>query len=672
MQTPYRADIDGLRAIAVLSVVAFHAALPPFSGGFVGVDIFFVISGYLIGGIVEREAREGRFSFAGFYARRARRLLPALAAMLVFSYAATVLLLAPAETRLFAKNALASVFAVSNIVFWNAGGYFGPTPEHNPLLMTWSLGIEEQFYLFFPPLLILLLRRCARHLFKVLCSLTLVSLTLSIWGTHHASANFYLLPPRAWELGVGILLVLRPPRRLPQALVEGLGMAGLALILVPIFSYDEFTPFPGLAAVPPVLGSALLIAVPQSRINRLLLASRPTVLLGLISYSWYLWHWPLLAFARISAVHELGPKTGLALALLSALVGYLSWRFVEQPFRRGQAQASVVVRRACAALLLMAAPAAAMAATGGWPQRFNAVVPRLESQEERLVRDVCLVRYGARDPNGSPFCMPPNDGRPAMAILGDSHAAALSTGLRVLAEQNGRRFLQLTATSCPSIAGLSRYLPDLPSHLANCAEFSRRAEDLVMSDPSIKIVVLAGYWSAPFARDKAGQRFVLDGVAAETVTPAESRENLIHALDAMIYRLEAAGKRVLLIKDVPLFAFNPMDRRITDYIPVRHWLFERFAESDSLDPSTAPRTALQEDDADLLIEQVAASHPATMLIDAKAALCADGRCRFADDRDAFYMDNQHLTTAGARFVSAAIRLDLQAAQNGSATPAAVP
>ena len=294
----YRADIDGLRAIAVLSVVAYHVGLPPFSGGFVGVDIFFVISGYLIGGIVEREMRAGIFSFAGFYARRARRLLPALAGVLLFSYGAAALLLAPSETIDYAKSAIATIFAASNILFWKGGGYFSPAAELNPLLMTWSLGVEEQFYIFFPIVLALLLRLRGQRVFVGLAVLSAASLALSVWAVRHAPTGaFYLLPARAWELGAGILLVLKPPRVGP-ALADGLGIAGLALLLVPIFGYDAHTSFPGLTAVPPVLGTVLLIAVPQSRINRFVLSAPPLVLLGLISYSWYLWH---LATAGVRA-----------------------------------------------------------------------------------------------------------------------------------------------------------------------------------------------------------------------------------------------------------------------------------------------------------------------------------------------------------------------------------
>ena len=657
----YRADIDGLRAIAVLSVVAYHAGLPLFTGGFVGVDIFFVISGYLIGGIVERELRAGVFSFTGFYARRARRLLPALAGVLLFGYGGAALLLAPSETLDYAHSALATIFAVSNVLFWKGGGYFSPAAEHDLLLMTWSLGVEEQFYICFPIVLVLLLRLWRPRVFLVLGVLSAASLALSVWAVRHAPTGaFYLLPARAWELGAGILLVLRLPPRVGPMLADGLGLVGLALILGPIFGYTTHTPFPGLTAVPPVLGAVLLIAVPQSRVNRIVLAAPPMVLLGLISYSWYLWHWPLLAFARISTVHELGPALGAAIAVLSAVAGYLSWRFIERPFRRGPAPAAIVVRRAAAVLVLLATPAVVVMMAHGWPQRFDPALSRLESQTQRLVTDPCLGTYGAREPDQSPVCMPPDDGRPAVAVLGDSHAAALAPGLRAAADRDGRRFLQLTASSCPTIAGLSRLIPGRPSHLADCAEFSHRAADLVLADPSIDTVVLAGYWSAPFGLDELGERFVPDGAVPNQVSPADSRENLVATLDRLIGRLEAAGKRVVLVKDVPLFDFDPMDRRITEFVPARRWLFERFAAD--RDPLTAPSAETLTSLADPLIDRVAAAHPAVRLVDPKLALCAAGRCRFADADDAFYLDNQHLTAVGARFVVTTLGLNFRTAQ----------
>jgi len=657
----YRADIDGLRAIAVLSVVAYHAGVPLFTGGFVGVDIFFVISGYLIGGIVEREMRAGVFSFTGFYARRARRLLPALAGVLLFGYGSAALLLAPSETLDYARSALATIFAVSNVLFWKGGGYFSLAAEHDPLLMTWSLGVEEQFYICFPIVLVLLFRLWRQHVYVALGVLSTMSLALSVWATHHTpTAAFYLLPARAWELGAGILLVLRLPSRIGPVLADGQGIVGLALILLPIFGYNPHTPFPGLAAVPPVLGAVLLIAVPQSWVNRMVLASPPMVLLGLISYSWYLWHWPLLTFARVSAVHALGPAVGPAIAVLSAVAGYLSWRFIERPFRRERAPATIVVRRAAVVLVLLATPAVAMMMLKGWPQRFDPALYRLESRRQALVDDPCLGAYGAREPDQSTSCMPPNDGRPAVAVLGDSHAASLAPGLRAAADRDGRRLLQLTAVSCPAITGLSRFIPERPSHLADCAQFSRRAADLVFADPSIETVVLAGYWSAPLERDALGERFVTDGAIPGRISPDDSRENLVTMLGSLIGRLEAAGKRVVLVKDVPLFDFDPMNRRITELVPARRWLFEQFAGD--RDPATAPSAETLTNLADPLIDRVAAAHPEVPLVDPKAALCPAGRCRFADADDALYLDNQHLTAAGARFVVAALGLSLRTTQ----------
>lgn len=338
---PYRPEIDGLRALAVLPVVLFHADVYAFSGGYVGVDVFFVISGYLITSLLLDElGRTGRISIIQFYERRARRLLPALAFVLLPTCVMAYLFLSPPLLKEFGINLVGVALFASNITLWQQGGYFAGPAEENPLLHTWSLAVEEQFYIVFPPLLLLMWILGARYRGMAVCLglLVLVSLLGSELGRRYAAtANFYLLPTRAWELGFGAIVALahvRNTRPKHTILVEGLGFAGLALIVFAILWFDRGTPFPSLYTVVPVLGTALFIwSAQDGSIVARVLSIRPLVWVGLVSYSTYLWHQPLLAFARVSAHEEPSQWLLLLLAAGSVGLGWITWRFVERPFR---------------------------------------------------------------------------------------------------------------------------------------------------------------------------------------------------------------------------------------------------------------------------------------------------------------------------------------------------
>ena len=352
----YRADIDGLRAVAIVAVVLFHAELAGFAGGYVGVDIFFVISGYLIGGIVFREVRAGRFSFAAFYVRRAKRILPALLCLTSCATIAAVILLPPSGVRDFVKGDAAALLGVANVRFWALAHYLNADWQREPLVMTWSLGVEEQFYLFLPPTLLLLHRYVPRMIMPAIAIGSLVSLLVSMHLVKsQPNAAFYLLPGRAWELGVGVMLALRVEDRaitLAPRLATALSLAGCGAIALAIATFDDHTPFPGLAALLPVLGTAALIATSGSWINRRLLSAEPVRFVGLISYSWYLWHMPPIVFARLALGREPVAAELAMLVALSFAAATLSWRFVEQPFRKRSAVANPqILKRYGAALL---------------------------------------------------------------------------------------------------------------------------------------------------------------------------------------------------------------------------------------------------------------------------------------------------------------------------------
>tara|TARA_Y100000768_G_scaffold1064_1_gene855 strand:- start:2965 stop:4944 length:1980 start_codon:yes stop_codon:yes gene_type:complete len=339
----YRSEIDGLRALAVLPVIIFHAGLQWFSGGFVGVDIFFVISGYLITNIIISEMAEDSFSLKNFYERRARRILPALFFVTVVCMPFAWMWLAPSDLKDFGNSVASVGIFTSNIFFWSELGYFGPTAELQPLLHTWSLAVEEQYYILFPVFLMITWRLGLNWVLILLAIIFIISLCTAHWATTIAShpkmisGAFFLLPTRGWELLIGVFIAFYLKHfKFPKSFTfnQIVSFIGLGMILFSIIYFDERTPFPSLYALVPTLGTCLIIlsAVPNTIVSKIL-SFRPLVGIGLISYSAYLWHNPLLVFARHRFMGELTEGIIIMLCIASILLAYFSWRFVEKPFR---------------------------------------------------------------------------------------------------------------------------------------------------------------------------------------------------------------------------------------------------------------------------------------------------------------------------------------------------
>ena len=345
----YRAEIDGLRALAVVPVVLFHAGITGFGGGFVGVDIFFVISGYLITSIILNEQLKDSFTLASFYERRARRILPALMFVVLLSVIAAWYLLLPTELVDYGKSLISVGVFASNILFWQESDYFAATSEFIPLLHTWSLAVEEQFYLVFPLFMMASIAWLKRSRVVVLAILAVVSLLYCEWAWRNTpEANFFLAPSRAWELLAGVfcafyLQSLRVAssdsssvvaRGLPDGVKQVASLIGFCMTLYSIFFFTKAIPFPSVYALVPVVGTVLIILFAESNtlVGRLL--SLPVFVgIGLVSYSAYLWHQPLFVFARINSYEELSPLLLMGLSVLAFVLAYISWRWVEKPFR---------------------------------------------------------------------------------------------------------------------------------------------------------------------------------------------------------------------------------------------------------------------------------------------------------------------------------------------------
>ncbi|MDB4151149.1 acyltransferase [Pseudomonadales bacterium] len=330
----YRAEIDGLRALAVVPVILFHAGFELFSGGYVGVDVFFVISGYLITTILVEDIENNRFSLVNFYERRARRILPALFFVMLMCIPFAWMLMQPSQMKDFSQSLVAVSLFASNVLFWRESGYFDAAAEEKPLLHTWSLAVEEQYYVLFPIFLFLAWRYGKNRVFWMIVVMASISLLLSEWGWRNKpTANFYLAPARAWELLAGSIAAFVVQKRGVQN-NDALSFLGLGAIIFAIFAYDETTPFPSLYALVPVLGVVLLVLyADKDTLAAKLLSTKAFVGIGLISYSAYLWHQPLFAFARIRQVGLPSDIVMILLSLVSMIFAYFSWKFIENGFR---------------------------------------------------------------------------------------------------------------------------------------------------------------------------------------------------------------------------------------------------------------------------------------------------------------------------------------------------
>ena len=680
----YRPDIDGLRAIAILSVVLYHVGVPLITGGFTGVDIFFVISGYLIGGHIYSQLRSGSFSYLHFYQRRAKRILPAFYAVLVFTMLAVLFLLSPSETRVFGKTAFAATLSASNILFWKTTDYFNPTNELNPLLMTWSLGVEEQFYAVIPLLMVLLVRIRRGLLMPAIVAVCTLSF-LFAWREldPHAVFVFYMLPARAWELGVGVALAVAELNRKRYTL-SGLraqvsSLTGLVLMLAPVFLLSYTTPFPGSAALPSVFGTALVLASPESWINRRLLSMLPLVFIGRVSYSFYLWHWPLLAFARIFYGDILPPTVSIMVVAAAFAAATLSYFFIEQPLRKSlRAPAPLLLRYAAVSIVVLAACAVVWRSNGA-PWRFPALT-RTEADIVKLQveRGKCLLGDSSdsldrlfSEPNLYPDCRVTSATGPSIAVWGDSHAAALAPGLRSASIAQGYGFVVLSRSSCLPLIGISEYNPRVPQEEEACIQFNRKVLNLLKANHDIRIVALVGCWEGPFRLSMpwhGNDRGWMTSESAknhEIPTLDDSRELLKQSLTATILSLQEAGKEVIVFEDVPNFKFDPVLRLRTTSIPTRHSLAVWFGTLDASDPGfSSPDMVPEAAVATSAVREAVAGFSSVELVDLKKEMCRSAnQCVYRDGNRLLYSDSHHLTPDGAQYALRDFRLPTLVAAN---------
>jgi peptidoglycan/LPS O-acetylase OafA/YrhL len=569
----YRPDIDGLRAVAVLSVVLYHAGLPIFPGGYVGVDIFFVISGYLITRIIAREIADRTFSIVTFYERRTRRIFPALFAMLAASVVAASLIALPDEFEDFGNSLAAATVFVSNIYFWQTADYFAGPAHLKPLLHTWSLAVEEQFYIVLPIVLLALARWARSRLVTILIVATVLSFALSLWAVAaKPSAAFYLLPTRFWELMAGALLALGAVPAIPnRRWATAAGLTGCVLIATAVLFYSSATAFPGAAALLPVVGAALIIhagTTSQETAVARLLSLRPVVFVGLVSYSFYLWHWPVLTFARVARGEMLNSTESALLVALSFALAVGSWRFIETPFRERRVASArqPLFRTAGAAMAAALAVGAFAHATQGWPQRHDGYAPPAIAGLERMNVATCFLKEDqpASAWPGADSCRQGNTHAPTIFVWGDSFAAHLIPGL---SDVWGDRIqtVQFTTSGCPPIVG--KEIANRP----HCRSINQRAVgEIARLKPDIVLVSARWDLYMPGKLTAADVRATLDQIAATSsarviAMGASPTFDFAHPYD-FVYRsgrnearanpipeLPVAGPSVTVFEPAPLF-----------------------------------------------------------------------------------------------------------------------
>jgi peptidoglycan/LPS O-acetylase OafA/YrhL len=462
----YRPEIDGLRALAVVPVILFHAGFELFGGGFVGVDVFFVISGYLITTILIEDIENNRFSLANFYERRARRILPALFFVMIVCISFAWIWMLPSQMIDFSQSLVAVSLFASNILFWQESGYFDAAAEEKPLLHTWSLAVEEQYYVMFPIFLFLAWRLGKNRVFWVIVVIAAISLLLSEWGWRNkTTANFYLAPTRSWEIFAGSIAAFCVQKRGVQK-SEILSLLGLAAIIFSVFFYDEATPSPSVYILVPVLGAVLLVLfAAKETLAARLLSTRAFVGVGLISYSAYLWHQPLFAFARIRLSQDTSLYLMSALSVVSFLLAICSWKYIEKPFRDG----SKLNRNSILAASLSGI--CALILFGQLGQHSNGFINRFDSNQQEFMRLIddrqSLTNYVNQSyrkliKNKKGWT---NDGEIKVLIVGDSFSQDLFNALREveLIEQLDVMLISVPV-KCGTLFIDKSYIVDLADH----------------------------------------------------------------------------------------------------------------------------------------------------------------------------------------------------------------
>lgn len=626
----YRPEIDGLRSIAVLPVIWFHAGFVFFSGGFIGVDIFFVISGYLITSILVKDLDEGRFSILAFYERRARRILPALFLVIAVTVPFAVLWMIDRDLSNLGRSMMSVAVFVSNLFFWTNNAYFDPAAGEKPLLHTWSLAVEEQYYIFFPIVLLTLWSAWKRATAAFVLLATIGSLALAQWASiYHPVGNFYMLPTRAWELLAGSLVAIASLRLRPQrdgpfisSRMDGaLAVMGIVLIAYSLFTFGEDTPFPSLYTAVPVLGTALVILFATGRclVGRVL-SLKPLVAIGLVSYSAYLWHQPLFALYRLSP-YQMGAYDNWAFAALVLVVfgmAWLTWKYVETPLRinKGISRRQVFAASA-GGLLLMLACGSVLAV------RYNVT--------EVADPDVADCQFPSSNPNIS--CKRIGTGPHQLVVWGDSHALPM---IGAFAKNPDYTVTVISVPGCPPMIGLRRY--DGIGEAKGCdepGEIESYAREVARLNP--EKLLLVGRWTVYLHgwQRKNVLQHKHHLLELETETSPSLPPEVIEArgLENTVAWFQAHSPQTALF--------------VMEQVPDIQMFGHVITVSKTLGPQV-PEQVIDDWDrgAEAVLRAVTAAGR-VKLVSTKPWFCDGSQCQISQGENYFYVDDNHLSPSGA-------------------------
>lgn len=650
-KTTHLPEIEGLRGVAVLAVLFFHLGLSGFSGGFVGVDIFFTISGFLITRQISSELGRGEFSLVRFYERRARRLVPVLLVMLATTLAIGAVLFLPRDWAQMARNAASAGVFLSNIAYWMQVDYFDGDANIRALLHTWSLGVEEQFYLFFPPILLASTLFARKRMLGIIIVVATASFASSMWMMSvQPSAAFYLLPFRGWEFLLGALLALTLQQKiLSDFLRNAGGLLGFLLVGISVITFDDMTPFPGAAALLPCGGTALMIVSGSESLSGKLLGSFPLTFVGKISYSLYLWHWPLIVFVNYQSIGRLTVVENLGLAAISVVIGYFSWRFVETPFRvpRPREPAQAFFLRYGIATAAVCSVASMIYFYQGIPQRFpkKAIVLASYAASINPEGDKCGEVDLQLAPNST--CTIGDAASARTFLWGDSHAGALFGALENMAK-HGQSTIYGATPQCPPLknGGTS----------SKCLDGNRKRLKFVLSHPEIETVIIAARWSLYLdgrltgAGEAENNNNNVPNLISPTGEPVplfgrQARTTFRDGLSTLVETLLANGKRVVLVYPIPETGYD---------IPSTLALMS--ARGDDPARFTTSRDAyLRRQSRALRILDGLGDHPRLVRVYPEEIFCPDARCITYAKGMPLYFDSHHLSIPGAQMLEAKLR-----------------
>jgi peptidoglycan/LPS O-acetylase OafA/YrhL len=669
----YLPFIDGLRALAVFPVVFFHANFKYFEGGFVGVDIFFVISGFLITQLIIKDLEKNKFNLFSFYIRRARRILPILFFVILTTIFLSILLMNSTQLNLYVNQVFSVILFISNFFFWQNSGYFDPNTEIQPLLHTWSLAVEEQFYIFFPIFLLFVFKFFRKKILQIIIFIIIMSFLLSQIGGNFkyqnislsypffslpfdffwqaGSANFYLPFGRAWELLIGSLIAIyfKKIKNYNQNYCNYFSLIGLIFILFSIFFYSNRFQYPSIYTVLPCLGTALIIIYTNKKTFLFkILTSRPLVQLGLISYSFYLWHQPMFAFSRIQYGTDLTIIISLFLIIISLFLSVFSWKYIEQPFRdrkKIKNNSFLIIL----SIFLLSIISVLSLIKNEKIKSFQAEIPNeIKKTMEFAPADRCIDIENAHKANTKNwFCYLGNKDtkkKISFAVIGDSHAHSMIPLFREIAKKNNLKGILTGFSGCPGIIGVQSIRFEKTK---NCKLLANKFHQFV-KDESINKIFLVSRWTYYTDGRYNGRQFQLLTENNNLFSNKEnSRTALINGLTNTVDMYNQIGTKVVFVHQAPLQIFDPQFiysesfDKITNRIRIDKLKNYSVDLSESLNFQKFIR-----DNVKILKDQ----YSNLITIDLNDYFCDVSKCLVGNEKASYYADDDHLSIYGSKFL----------------------